>query len=114
MSQTDLNRSSEDWLFDQIISQLQEIVIDPTFETSLSNYMRNHWGIFDSQCSQQQLQGVFKEYKTQMCTFLQNVPEEPDRIFAGKYQNSSGNCFRNCSGLGDTWSRTRSWILCRV
>lgn len=102
MLKADLNRSSEDWLFDQIITQLQEIVIDPAFETSLADYMRSHWGIFDSQCSQQQLQGVFQEYKTQMCTFLQNVPEEPDRIFAGKSQNSSGNFSRSCSGPGDT------------
>jgi hypothetical protein len=37
----------EDLKFDQIISTLQEVVIDPEFEKTLTKFMRNHWGVLD-------------------------------------------------------------------
>ena len=43
----DTPTSAEDLKFDTIISGLQEVVISPEFENTLSNFMRNHWHIFN-------------------------------------------------------------------
>jgi hypothetical protein len=37
--------------FDQIIMELQEIVIDPVFEKTLTSFMHQHWSILDQQAS---------------------------------------------------------------
>lgn len=50
-------------LFDQIITQLQEIVINSEFEKSLSNFMRNHWHIFDQGSHLSEVKKVFVQYQ---------------------------------------------------
>lgn len=53
----------DDAKFDIIISELQEIVIDPHFEKTLGAFMKNYWGSFDGNASQQKENEVFLAYK---------------------------------------------------
>ena len=53
----DAPRSAEDLKFDQIITALQEIVIDHEFEKTLSGFMKNHCAEFGGGG---ELQAVYK------------------------------------------------------
>jgi hypothetical protein len=60
------NKTAEDAKFDAIISELQEIVIDPQFEKNLGAFMKKYWGGFDGNASQQQEKEVFLAYKAEI------------------------------------------------
>lgn len=63
----------EDLKFDQIISALQEIVIDSDFEKTLTKFMRNHWNVLDSNSDKQQLMKIFELYRADLKQYLQAV-----------------------------------------
>lgn len=58
-------------IFDQIISELQEVLIIPDFEAALNSFMKNNW---DGPRKEAQL---FAEYSAQLKNYIQNVPSSP-------------------------------------
>jgi hypothetical protein len=66
-------RSAEELKFDQVVSALQEIVIDPEFEKTLSSFMKNHWSIFDDNSSKDAEIKVFHLYRAEIQKYLQKV-----------------------------------------
>lgn len=64
----ELNRSADDMIFDQIISELQETLISPDFEAALNSFMKENW---DGSRKEAQ---VFAEYSAQLKNYIQNVP----------------------------------------
>lgn len=68
------NKSAEDIKFDHIITELQEILIDPNFEKSLTTFMEDNWATFSDHAKGDAELKVFQAYQTQMRQYLQNVP----------------------------------------
>ncbi len=69
----DAPRSAEDLKFDQIITALQEIVIDHEFEKTLSGFMKNHWNVFDDHSGKEAEFKVFELYRAELQKYLQKV-----------------------------------------
>lgn len=69
----DVPRSAEDLKFDQIIMALQEIVIDPEFEKTLTSFMMSHWSILDQSGNKEVETKLFEAYKSEVQKYLQKV-----------------------------------------
>lgn len=67
----ELNRSADDMIFDQIISELQEVLIGAGFEAALNSFMKEN-----CDGSKKEAQ-VFAEYSAQLKNYIQNVPLSP-------------------------------------
>lgn len=69
--------------------------------------MRDNWNIFDEKTSKEKEVKVFTEYRNQMRIFLQNVKNQPFRMFAGKSRNFNGTNSTNYSKRGRTLSTSK-------
>lgn len=69
---SDAPKSPEDMKFDQIIMEMQQIVIDPHFENTLTNFMSQHWGTLDHPQQAQQIQ-LFQNYQQTIQQYLHTV-----------------------------------------
>lgn len=72
-------------IFDQIISELQEVLISPDFEATLSSFMKNNW---DGTRKEAQ---VFADYTTQLKNYIQNVSIVPLRTSEERCVTSAGH-----------------------
>ena len=68
----DSSSSPEDLKFDQVISAMQEIVIDETFELMLTKFMYDYWYILD-QGDKNEEKKVFEQYRAELQIYLQSV-----------------------------------------
>jgi hypothetical protein len=69
---------------------LQEIVIDPEFEKTLSSFMRNHWNIFDQHANKDSELKLFQLYKAELQKYLQQVSLLLPSVSQLQFLTSSG------------------------
>lgn len=101
-------------MFDSIISELQEIVIDPYFEKTLDAFMKSNWASFGDNSNKQKEKEVFLAYKNEIENYLQNVVNALLSASATKYLTSLGNSFVACCQRGATLLMNKSLTLFSV
>lgn len=107
----DENKQPDDLRFDSIISELQEIMIDPHFEKTLDAFMKSNWASFGDNSNKQKEKEVFLAYKHEIENYLQNVVNFLSSASATKYQILLGSSFAVCCQRGATLLMSKSLTL---